>query len=76
MHSGENNRSRVVGTRHAGQAQMCQGPWQQSRGERGGNSQAANLPPCGLSSGHLSSTCPEEGGALVISAADRCEAEC
>lgn len=46
VHSGENNGSRVVGTKHAGQAQMCQGPWQQNQGERGGHSQAANLPFC------------------------------
>lgn len=46
VHSGENNESGVVGTRHAGQAQMCQGCWQQRRGEGGGNSQTANLPFC------------------------------
>lgn len=46
VHSGENNESRVVGTRHAGQAQMCQGPWQQRQGEGGGNGQVANLPFC------------------------------
>lgn len=47
VHSGENNGSRVVGNRHTGQAQMCQGPWQQRQGEGGGSSQAANLPFCG-----------------------------
>lgn len=46
VHSGENNGSRVAGTRHAGQAQMCQSCWQQRQGEGGGNSQTANLPFC------------------------------
>lgn len=46
VHSGENNESRVVGTTHAGQPQMCQGCWQQRQGEGGGHSQAANSPFC------------------------------
>ena len=46
VHSGENNESGVVGTRHAGQAQMCQGCWQQKHGGGGGSSQTANMPFC------------------------------
>lgn len=46
VHSGENNGSRVAGTSHAGQAQMCQGCWQRRPGEGGGNGEAANLPFC------------------------------
>lgn len=42
VHSRENNGSRVFGTRHPGQAQMCQSCWQQWHGGGGGDSRAAN----------------------------------
>lgn len=47
VHSAENNVSWVVGTRHSGQAQMCQGCWQQRPRGGGGNNQAASLPSAG-----------------------------
>lgn len=43
VHSRENNGSRVVGTGHAGQAQMCQGCWQQGREKK---VVAVRLPTC------------------------------